>query len=1319
MFKSIDGHLTTIFSKTQKVNSGFEMTSQEIGDIVGRFNELKQTQNTVGLDALYKDVATKNKAVAGMLENLGKQGASAKANLEGVYAVMLQGETTGFKNVMGVIDKFNTIDPSHQKDFANAVGVTNANLGQYLSNVQVGSASTKGYGRQLVATTAKTIGLQVATTALNAAISLGITALVSFAVMGVAKVVSWIDDLVISEKEGKEATENLISSFKSLKEETDALAKNSNTLVSEYAKLSKGVDNLGKNVSLTSDEYERYKELCNQIAEDIPSLIIGYDNEGNAILRLRDNVDDLKQSYIEARKEKYNLMLSEDENVDDTVTHYKHLKNPNILNKMFDFGNTTVGKSISAKEAAETLKTAINSTYEELMDMLPNAGANDSSEILPSNSVGYLEALGFDIRTTEEEFLELQKVFRTELKTLEADIESGLTGIKDIANMYLFTNDDYYNLSDEMQNIASVMINSIPDDLAETWENKYDINEYVESIVNKLKNASPDIQSAYRHLFNLSLDDLSISEAKDKVDGLLKELADYLGIDANQLKVQLGFEVVDENEDELDRIITRAVNKYTADKKSEERYHFKESFNDSINERGINTKEELAILAECIDSTNSASKALELYDEKVKQAESDNAEAVRSLDELKEAYDNVSDSTSKFTSNQKTLTDALDEQKEHGQLSASTIQSLVEAGYAQALVTDKVTGAVTLNIKEYERLNEQKRQAIILEAEQQKTELEQKFKDEKRAIYDLVAEYEHANEERRKAIILEKEQHGLAMADIAAQLAQVDALARSTTAPTFESGGSSSSDDKPQSIIDFETELTRRQHEIKMGRMEEDEAYFDWLEKAYREAYKGLTGYQDDIYKYEEMVYDGRQKLAEDFYNEQKKKHENRVEELKSQITVTENKSIDSNGNSLNPFEKFDYIRASYSDLIAENERRINEIVQSGIEGHEDEVKELERQIEEYADKLQDVFKDEIDYEIDYIETIQDKYNDFIDKRIDRYEDEKKTLEDRYDAEIKSIDDTIDALKDKNDATSKAIELKKSEQGLENAKQRTRKVYGADGSVTYRQDTDKVEEAQQKVDDLKLDMLIDSLEQQKEAKESEKDAALEKYDTMITDLEAQKSSQDEFFKSVLEKLDNINNPKPTESIDRIIDKAYANDPKEAEKVKQKLKDSYVENSDKDKKNSNKSDDDTVKKASLSKTVAKSSNENKDNVQIEQTSNYDSFMKLVYSMSGKEPDGYERWKRGEYDEGNKLMSNIFSDDAFMNRAQKPFEDAINSFNETLAKAGVTTVEKQQPVNVTIGDIHIDKPVGDVEQFARELKMRIHPTFDRQIHTNLKY
>lgn len=696
-----------------------------------------------------------------------------------------------------------------------------------------------------------------------------------------------------------------------------------------------------------------------------------------------------------------------------------------------------------------------------------------------------------------------------------------------------------------------------------------------------------------------------------------------------------------------------------------------------------------------------------------------------SLDKLQEAYDDLSKSADSYTKSQKTLTDAIKQQEEYGQLSADTIKSLSEAGYSQALAVDKETGAVTLNMEAYNRLNEQKKQKIKLDIEQQNTELETQLQKEESAISSLKMEYQalatanaQANAERLKQIEIELTQHSQDKAKLQDLVDKNNSVSISLDAPTFDNSGTKTDPWKETA----EKKFADLEHLYAMDKISYA-SYLNQLDKLNQYYYGNREKYLDEFRKNEEKVYQGRKKLNEDLIAEEEKRqkayHDNRLSELETQITVAENKSVDNNGNSLNPSEKFDYIRASYSDLIAENERRINEIMQSGIEGHEDEVKELEKQIEEYADKLQDVFKDEIDYEIDYIETIQDKYNDFIDKRIDRYEDEKKALEDRYDTEIKSIDNTIDALKDKNDATSKAIELKKAEQDLENAKQRTRKVYGADGTIIYTQDTDKISEAQQKVDDTKLDILIDSLENQKKAKESEKDAALEKYDTMITDLEAQKSSQDEFFKSVLEKLDNINNPKPTESIDRIIDKAYADDPKEAEKVKQKLKDSLKDSDESNKKSNDKSDENTVKKASLSKTETNSANENKDNAQIEQTSNVDSFMKLLYSMSGKEPDGYERWKRGEYDEGNKLMSNIFSDDAFMNRAQKPFEDAINSFNETLAKASVTTVEKQQPVNVTIGDIHIDKPVGDVEQFARELKMRIHPTFDRQIHTNLKY
>lgn len=533
---------------------------------------------------------------------------------------------------------------------------------------------------------------------------------------------------------------------------------------------------------------------------------------------------------------------------------------------------------------------------------------------------------------------------------------------------------------------------------------------------------------------------------------------------------------------------------------------------------------------------------------------------------------------------------------------------------------------------------------------------------------------------------------------------------------------SSTKEDKPQSIIDFETELARRQHEIKMGRMEEDEAYFDWLEKAYREAYKGLTGYQDDIYKYEEMVYDGRKKLAEDFYNEQKKYHEDRVEELESQITVAEDKSVDNNGNSLNPSEKFDYIRASYSDLIAENERRINEIMQSGIEGHEDEVKKLERQIEEYADKLQDVFKDEIDYEIKYIETLQDKYNDFIDKRIDRYEDEKKALEDKYDAEIKSIDDTIDALKDKNDETKTAIDLKKAEQDLENAKQRTRMVYGADGTIIYKQDDEAIAEAQQKVDDIKLDMVVSNLEKQKEALEEQKDIEVDKFDNMISTLNEQKDIQEKYFETLIEILSNYSNPKAAENIKSVWDRIFA----DKENVKINGTTANVKGTDIDTSNAvfGEVDADKVNQTlDKANEVVENLKENNSRNGMTSEEAKDFVAKMLYTKSGKTPDAYERYKRGEYGDIFKKLSGIDIGNSY-NPAQS-IVDNINQNNSKMqsvnikpsVSVGELSLNIQTPVG-TIEDIAKHAATGVLEKAEREAMMQIPNAFMKQMYTNLK-
>lgn len=348
-----------------------------------------------------------------------------------------------------------------------------------------------------------------------------------------------------------------------------------------------------------------------------------------------------------------------------------------------------------------------------------------------------------------------------------------------------------------------------------------------------------------------------------------------------------------------------------------------------------------------------------------------------------------------------------------------------------------------------------------------------------------------------------------------------------------------------EKIDNFETEYARREHEVVTGQRAKDEEYYDWLENAAKEAYEGVAGYEDKLLKIEEDIYAARQKLAEKHYN-------NRISGLEKQIDTAMNDSVDANGNKLSAQEKFDYVRSTYDEIIATINNRINEIVQNGVEGHEDELKELEEQLETYTKKKADVFTDEIEYEIKHIERLQDKYNDFIDEQIDRIEDKKDAIEDAYDAEIDKIDETIKALRDKNDEDKSALDIaqaqldiEKARQELEKAKQRTRKVFGADGTISYRQDDETIADAQknltnaeQKLADLKLDQIIKGLEDQKEALEAEKDTELQKYDDMLKSLNTAKDNAKDYYDKLLEILKEYLDPSNTENLSSVWEKIF-------------------------------------------------------------------------------------------------------------------------------------------------------------------------------------
>lgn len=186
--------------------------------------------------------------------------------------------------------------------------------------------ATAAHTASTTTATGATLGLTGATNSLIVALkglwtsmmSNPITAIITLALTLIAT----ITRVVFSIKQGaeeaaqaaREASQEIKDSFSSAMTTISDNLTTLNSLKEEFAKLSKGVDTYGNNISLTADEYERYKEIVKTIVGISPELVAGYDNEGNALA----NKNGLLEKSIKLMEEEQRLKKEEmvtDENL--------------------------------------------------------------------------------------------------------------------------------------------------------------------------------------------------------------------------------------------------------------------------------------------------------------------------------------------------------------------------------------------------------------------------------------------------------------------------------------------------------------------------------------------------------------------------------------------------------------------------------------------------------------------------------------------------------------------------------------------------------------------------------------------------------------------------------------------------------------------------------------------------------------------------------------------------------------------------------------------------------------------------------------------
>lgn len=449
-------------------------------------------------------------------------------------------------------------------------------LGNYLTSLNGANAGLGGYIKSLGIAKLKTIALSIATTALNMVIGAIASAIASFIIKGVTNIINSAENM-------KKAVDDMVTSYNDSLKTLESHKKTINDIKDDYETLSKGVDELGNNVSLTTDEYKKYQDICNQIADIYPSLIAGHTSEGNAILTLKGNVEALTKAYKDEQKAAAASVISgSDKENTNVVKNYKNESKTGIKSAFksaftFNSDKSTVN-GLSTTQKISYLERATNLSINELKNKSGSIGSDNVFRSL-------LKTYGLDTDSTDQEVTTIIQNMKADLATYQAEVDEAMKGIKTKANAYFVYNSDYDNLNDEQINqISSLIDNALTEAVADTFNKDSDINsKFVQKIIDGIENNKEGISNAYKSLLTIDPNNMGdVSKDKQAIDGYIKKIADYIGTDAESLKKGLGYDVADDISQQYNNIIEEA-------KKKESDFDWDSWFK----EHSVNTQEEI------------------------------------------------------------------------------------------------------------------------------------------------------------------------------------------------------------------------------------------------------------------------------------------------------------------------------------------------------------------------------------------------------------------------------------------------------------------------------------------------------------------------------------------------------------------------------------------------------------------------------------------------------------------------------------------------------------------------------------------------------
>jgi chromosome segregation ATPase len=492
------------------------------------------------------------------------------------------------------IEKVKVGGMSAEEYFNDPLNESKTVLKGYASSVDDASMSTKGFVQY-----SKDLNVQVNKLGKSGGIVSGVfrniktiitNGLVTLATYAIFSAIDYFENRV---KRMKEEAEELKTAYENKADEINGNLNSVEGMSKEFDKLSRGVDNFGNNLSLTNDEYSRYKEISNELAEINPKLVQGYDDEGNAIINKNNAIKDTISLLKEQQKLNASGITSDknlqklasgligsftDENVNMNGVHniedqFENNYSDELSKRIKTYVDNLDDKDKLKKEFATYWRTIAQSGFEYSANHLTDI-QNDINELISKGGKDK------DLMSDYSKYVNFINENIDQYNLYKQNLEEYTKSLNSTLQLIPSTLDFYDELSSGEKGIISSYINNFALDISDNHksfedqivEERSKIISFCKTLNNSLDANGEPLSITLDALLNLDTTQ-SVQEYTKQRDKLLSKIADSdfaknQGLSIDDIKVMLGFsfetndnEIEDGLTNKIENIATRVVNR--------------------------------------------------------------------------------------------------------------------------------------------------------------------------------------------------------------------------------------------------------------------------------------------------------------------------------------------------------------------------------------------------------------------------------------------------------------------------------------------------------------------------------------------------------------------------------------------------------------------------------------------------------------------------------------------------------------------------------------------------------------------------------------